>query len=118
MARSTRPLQRARVSFPSICRSKTWPNLPDWPYKGWPDEKRMEFLLSLATIIGKRTQFGLIAFFNKRDYNDIFPDWWKNLGTTPYTFCIQLFFQALVEELKKRWRPEVDTQVTFIFDQN
>ena len=107
-----------KFHFRVFADQKRGPNQPDWPYHGWSEEKRRDFLLSLATIIGQRTQFGLSAFFNKRDYDELFPDWWKEMGTTPYMFCIMLFFDAMADELQKRWPLAKESKVSYIFDRN
>jgi hypothetical protein len=87
-------------------------------YKAWSREKREEFLLRLATIIGKRTRFCLTAFFNVRDYDAVIPEWFKSERPNPYRLCLKLFFEAMHEELRKLLKPESQTKVAFVFDQS
>lgn len=93
------------------------PSRPDWPYRDWPDEKRKEFLLRLATIAGQYAQFGLSAFFAVSDFNRIIPEWFRKNSAHPYDLCLKLFFEALLDQLAARWLPNIDTDVAFFFDQ-
>lgn len=104
--------------FKEFAAVNTWgPHKKGWPYKGWEPKKRDEFLFSLATIAGKRTQFGLTAFFNVKDYDEMIPGWWKKLSPCPYNLCLKLFFEAMIVELDRRWLPKCNTTVAYVFDQ-
>lgn len=94
------------------------PSDPKWPYRGWSDEKRNDFMMELIPIARDSAQFAVGGAVNVRDYDQYLPDWIKDDAQHPYTFCFQLLLQTLLPILEENLHPrlEADDQIAFFFD--
>ena len=75
------------------------------PYRDWDQQKVDEYLLALASIIGDRTRFGVVAFFSVQDYDVVIPEWYKAIARHPYDLCLIPFFEEMSAELNRRFQP-------------
>jgi hypothetical protein len=97
-----------------------------WPYFGWPDEKRHEFLFKLASIAGSRARFPVAASFHLADYHadpNIKAELKaKGLNNEQingahlvYSGLFADIYDAFFKELKFH-HPDFDGSLSFIFD--
>jgi len=89
-----------RFHFAEFADVTNGPRKPDWPYRGWSNEKRDSFLNTLAIIAGKRIQRGIAALVSVRDYERIMPPHLKATYPRPYYFCLQAFLEGILEYAK------------------
>ena len=90
--------------------------MPEKTYRDWDEQKVDEYLLALASIIGDRTRFGVVAFFSVQDYDVVIPEWYKAIARHPYDLCLIPFFEEMSAELNRRFNPPIKNKVPFIFD--
>lgn len=91
---------------------------PNWPYRGWTDEKKDQFIRALASVARDNTLFGAGGLVSVRDYDKEIPERQKTQAVHPYHFCFQLFLDTVLETLRKRFAIPFppDVQVVFFFD--
>jgi hypothetical protein len=111
--------QVPRFHFSDFADKTNGPRRKNWPYQGWSEDRRERFLYDLGSVARKRTQFGVGGFFSVRSYDKILPIWFKRAPERQYELCAKLFFEAVLTEIKQRWKaPSVGTRIAFLFDQN
>ena len=92
---------------------------PQSPYRGWSRDKKDCFILDLAAVARANIQCGICSLTPLDVYNSVVPDWLKQDVENPYNFCLQGFFQMVVDEHRRRWPSHSleETQVAFVFEQ-
>jgi len=102
--------------FSEFADRKRGPSKAGWPYRGWDDSKRKEFLMQLAVIAGRHKRLGIGAYFDVRDYSELIPLWFRKRSAHPHDLCLKLLFETLLFKIEKLL-PDPKTNVMFIFDQ-
>lgn len=106
---------------------------PTWPYYGWDEKCRKDYLLELATIAGNRVRFPfspsleLVKYNNpgiKREIRDLLlshgcsaesVDETVNGPYIPYCALFHDFFKLFLEEVSLR-KPAFNDSISFVFD--
>lgn len=93
-------------------------NDPSTPYYQWNQERKDEFIHKLIAIARDNTLAGIGGLLTVKDYNEIVPQWLKDIIKHPYYFCFQLFFQETLKTLKDRFEIPFPSEekVLFFFD--
>ena len=99
---------------------------PKWPYYGWPDEKRHEFLFKLASIAGSRSRFPVAAAFQLAHFHSdqSIKGKLKEMGLRdeqingPHLVYLGLFadiYEVFFKEVKFH-HPNFNDTISFTFD--
>lgn len=98
------------------------PEKPNWPYKGWDADKRLQYLLDLATVANKYTKLGVAAMVHVPSYYRIMPQWYRDYCKTPYALCLKVFLTRIwghVQEQSfelQQSTPDAFFPAAFVFD--
>jgi hypothetical protein len=118
----------AGFHFSEFIAVNTWgPAKEGWPYKGWSEERRRNFLFALAQKAGEVHLFGIGRFVDVVAYNDIIPaarkERYRTPGTragqfyNPYYFCFHDFLQGVIHGTGQLDPPlSPDDTLLFMFD--
>jgi hypothetical protein len=84
-------------------------------YKGWSDQKRIDYFVNLVDSISEVCWFVLGGAIRRRDYDDVIPQEFKSAIIDPFFFPFQICIESLLTALT----PDIadNEQVAFVFDQ-
>jgi hypothetical protein len=94
----------------------------DWPYFGWSEEKRSDFLFKLATIVHGHTISSVAALVHVPSYYSELPEWYRNHIKLPQALCLKCFFTSIWGDVQEhsfksfQEKPQEFFPAAFYFD--
>lgn len=72
------------------------PSKANWPYKGWSDGDREQFVMRLVRVARDHTLLGFCGSVSVRDYEEVVPEHLKKDTQHPYHFSLQNLFDNVL----------------------
>jgi hypothetical protein len=108
--------------FHTFADKKNSGNDPKWPYHGWGEQKRKDFLFSLAKIANENTIGTIAVLVHVPSYYEYIPEWYRQHIRLPQAFCLRHLLEVIWGDVEERSQasfqkdPNAFVPAAFFFD--